>query len=408
MQKKVLVLALGAVLASSAAYAKDDGWDGPNSVVSMYGRAYPEIVVPSGTGATSAGTQIATITNGTPSGESGIIRRTEMSSSNSRLGFRGYEKLARDLKVVWQLETEFHLDSNDSAFAQRDSFVGLSHRYWGDIKLGRMDTPFKTYGDDISFLGVGSGNFVSSSNVLRKTGFGDNSASSFHLRRTNVVQYDTPEWGGLHGTIQYSTNEADTNGNNKRRPHVWSGAVAWEGGPFEVSLAHEIHWDLFGGSRNVPGSQSNFSDTNVRSKDKATQGMVKWKLNKAHQFEADFIRKEYDENASVAGRFKNYKNNAWQLIWDARWTPQWRTALEYIHSDKGSCARVNAACNTDGLEGTQVQAGVAYYFSRQTYLFAMYALLRNGFSAQYNNLDLQAPEIGEDIKQWAVGLSHSF
>jgi predicted porin len=244
--------------------------------------------------------------------------------------------------------------------------------------------------------------------VLRKTGFGDNSASSFHLRRTNVVQYDTPSWAGLHGTIQYSTNETDTNGNNKRAPHVWSGAVAWEGGPFEVSLAHEIHWDLFGGSRNVPSAQSNFNDTSVRSKDKATQGMIKWKLNKVHQFEADFIRKEYDESASITGRFKNYKNNAWEIIWDARWTPRWRTGLEYIHADKGSCTRINAACNTDGLEGSQLQAGVSYYFSRQTYLFAMYALLRNGFSAQFNNSDLQAPEIGEDIKQWAIGLNHSF
>jgi predicted porin len=55
-----------------------------------------------------------------------------------------------------------------------------------------------------------------------------------------------------------------------------------------------------------------------------------------------------------------------------------------------------------------MQAGFSYYFSRQTYLFVMYALLRNGFSAQFNNMDLQDPAIGEDIKQWAVGLSHSF
>ncbi len=105
MHKKQIALAIAAALATSAAYAKDDGWDGPNSVVSMYGRVYPEIVVPSGSGATAAGTTVATITNGKPSGESGIIRRTEVSSSNSRLGFRGYEKLGHDLKAVWQLET---------------------------------------------------------------------------------------------------------------------------------------------------------------------------------------------------------------------------------------------------------------------------------------------------------------
>jgi len=413
MQKKALVLALTATFAMGAAYAqkgggaKEDSWDGPDSVVTMYGKVYPEINYPKGEGATAVGTTVCSIC-AAPTGTNNIISKYEMESSNSRVGWRGYEKLGRDLKAIFQLETEFHIDSNDSQFATRDSFVGLSHRLWGDIKLGRIDTPFKSYGDDISFLGVSSGNFTSSSNVLRKTGFGTNSASSFHLRRTNVVQYESPTWAGLHGAAQYSTDEADTNGNNKRRPHVWSGAIAWEGGPFEASLAHERHWDLFGGSRNVPTALSNFADTNVRSIDKATQVMVKYKLGKVHQFEADYIWKDYDENATVNGRFKHYKNGAYQLIWDARWTPQWRTELQWIHSDKGSCQRVNAACNTDGLKGDQYQAGFSYYFSRRTYLFVMAAWLKNDYSAVYNNEAQQTPARGEDITIYSVGISHSF
>ena len=405
MQKKRLALAIAAALAVTAAQAKDD-WGGPDSVVTMYGKLYPEIVEPSGSGATAPGTTLATITNGKATGDSGIIRRTEVESNNSRIGWRGYEKVGRDLKAIWQLETVFHVDSNDSAFAGRNSFVGLAGRYWGDVKLGRMDTPFKRYGSDISFLGVGSGNFVSTSNVLRKTGFGTNSASSFHLRRQNMVEYNSATWAGLHGSIQYSTNEADT---ASRKPHVWSGAVAWSRGPIEVSIAHEIHWDLFGGSRNVPSAQSNFSTQSVNSKDKATQAMIKWRINKVHQVEADWIRKEYKENPSAVGKFASYQNNAYQLLWSARWNGQWRTDVNYIHADKGSCSlQGGVACSTDGLEGTQIQAGIAYYFSRQTYLFAMYALLRNGYSAQFNNLENQEPAIGEDIKQWAVGMSHSF
>ena len=69
---------------------------------------------------------------------------------------------------------------------------------------------------------------------------------------------------------------------------------------------------------------------------------------------------------------------------------------------------MNAACITDGLDGSQLSAGFAYYFSRRTYLFAMASWLKNGFSAQFNNSASQAPAIGEDITQYAVGLSHSF
>jgi predicted porin len=402
MQKKILVMAVAAVVAAPAISAAKDMGD--DNVVELYGRAYPEVIIPHGHGATDADATVATFA-GKPTGENSVIRRTEMSSSNSRLGVRGQEKLGGTLKAIFQLETEFHLDSNDSAFAQRNSFVGLSDKKWGTIKLGRMDTPFKTYGDDLSFLSVGSGNFVSSSNVLRKTGFGTNSASSFHLRRQNAVQYESPTFAGLDFAVQYSTNEADT---ETRKARVWSGGVEWASGPLKVSLAHEIHWDLFGMSRNVPSSMSNFNDQSVHSKDKATQAMIEYKLGKIHKFEADYIRKEYKEDATLPGRALSYKNNAYEFIWSARWSKQWRTDVAYIRSEKGSCSRVDAVCNTDGLEGSQLQAGVAYYFSPRTYIFFMGALLKNGFSSRYNNEDLQDVSVGEDVMQWALGLSHSF
>jgi predicted porin len=405
-KKKLLAIAVGAALVCpSLCFAKEKGGDAEaDSVVELYGRIYPELIREYGKDPTPAGTAVSTL-SAAPTGTKGIITRNEMESSNSRFGVRGYEKLGGGLKAIFQLETAFAVDSNTAAFAQRDSFVGLSHDRWGTIKLGRMDTPFKTYGDDLSFLGVSSGNFVSSSNVLRKVGFGTSSASSFHLRRANVVQYESPVIGGFDGQLQYSTDETDT---ATRKPHVWSGAVKWEGGPFTVSLAHEIHWDLFGGSKNVPiAAMSNTNDQNVNSKDKATQGMIQlhWGV---HTLEADLIQKEYDENASITGRFSSYKNTAWEVQWDARWNNQWRTALEYIKSNKGTCTLVNAGCNTDGLEGSQLQFGVAYYFSKRSYLFAMGALLRNGFSAQYNNSASQTPSVGEDIDQYAFGMSHSF
>lgn len=400
MQKKTLVLAIaGALTVSTAFAAESDG-----NVIELYGKAYPELLRPHGKGATESTATVSTL-GAKPTGTGNIIERTEMQSSNSRFGVRGQENLGGGLKAIFQLETEFHVDSNDSTFAQRDSFVGLSHKGWGDIKLGRMDTPFKKFGDEISFLGISSGNFVSTSNVLRKTGFGTSSSSSFHLRRQNAVMYESPHIAGFDGAVQYSTDETDT---VSRHPHVWSEAIRWKGGPLVVALAHEQHWDLFGGSRNAPSSMSNFSDQSAHSKDQATQATVVYEPIKGHRIEFDYNWKEYKENASVTGRFQQYKNTAYEIAWDARWSRAWRTMIEYVKANKGSCSRVNAACTTDGLDGSQFQLGVAYYFSRRTYLFAMGAFLRNGFSARYNNQDLQAPAVGEDIDTWAVGLSHSF
>src|SRR5690349_10176302 len=98
MQKKTLVLAIGAALmVPGLALAQkkgggDKGGSEPDSVIELYGKVYPELVVPDSSGATSP--SASTVANSSsystlsarPTGENAVIRRTEMESSNSRLG----------------------------------------------------------------------------------------------------------------------------------------------------------------------------------------------------------------------------------------------------------------------------------------------------------------------------------
>jgi predicted porin len=324
-----------------------------------------------------------------------------MESSNSRFGVRGHERLSPNMKAIWQLETQFLVDSNNTAFAARDSFVGLAAG-WGTVKLGRMDTPFKEYGDDVSFLGVSSGNFTSTSGVYRHIGFGgQNNAARFHERRQNAVQYESPDFGPLDFKVQYSTNETDT---SSRKAHVWSAGGQWEIGNFAILMGYELHKDLFGLSANVPSAmRNNGAASTVRSKDQAAAIALKWKWG-VHQFEIDANRKKYEEPNDVPGKVRSYQNNAYMFIWEARWNNQWRTAFHYVKATAGKCSVVAMDCNTNGLEGEQMSIGFAYHFSRRTYLFVMASLVKNGYSAEYNNSNLQAPNPGEDVRQIGVGL----
>ena len=414
--RKLLIVALAAAFAAPGAFAQkgggEKGSEDADSVVVLYGKLYPEVVRQYGSGATQAGSAVATFA-AAPSGSESIITRNEMESSNSRFGVRGHERLGGGLKAIFQLETEFHVDSNDSRFATRDSFVGLQHG-WGTVKLGRMDTPFKEYGDDISFLGISSGNFVSTSAVLRRFGFGTSSAARFHERRVNAVQYESPRIGGFDFKAQYSTDETDT---ATRKPHVWSFGGKYEMGPFTILAGHEIHWDLFGGSNNVPTAMRNLADAGARSKDKATEVALTYKLGR-HQFEVDYERHEWKESgmasiaANTTGKFQSYKNNAYLALWDARWSDQWRTQVQFVRGTAGSCSRLFvvatvANCVTDGLDGTQISAGFAYYLSRKTYLFAMVQKLRNGKSAIFAS-GTQTPSVGEDVTQYASGIHTTF
>jgi predicted porin len=418
MQKKTLVLAIGAALMVPGMALAQKGGGGKSdadSVVELYGKAYPELVFPSSKGATGTGTTTCTICE--PSaGENNIIEKTEMESSNSRLGVRGHEKLGADLKAIFQLETQFLLDSNGTAFAQRDSFVGLNHKRWGTVKLGRFDTPFKEYGDDVSFLGVSSGNFTSTSNLYRHIGFGgQNNAARFHERRVNAVQYESPEIGPLDFKVQWSSNENKTvitdatGGSTTRDPHVFSAGAKLEFGPVEFLVGHEIHYDLFGLSANVPTAMRNNQATSTaHSEDTATAVAIKWKVGN-HTFEIDGNQKKYKENGNLAtGRVSSYKNNAYMFLWEARWSPTWRTAFQYIKATAGECTRVNAVCNTNGLDGEQFGLGFAYHFSRRTYLFVMGTYVKNGYSAQYNNNNQQDINPGEDITQIGAGIHTSW
>src|SRR5687768_4111440 len=100
MQKKSLVLAVGAALLVTGALAQDRKKPDPDSVVELYGKVYPQLVWPRGKGATDEDTALCTICGGAE-GENSIIRRTEMASSNSRFGVRGHEKLGGGLRAIW-------------------------------------------------------------------------------------------------------------------------------------------------------------------------------------------------------------------------------------------------------------------------------------------------------------------
>ncbi len=95
------------------------------------------------------------------------------------------------------------------------------------------------------------------------------------------------------------------------------------------------------------------------------------------------------------------------LILESRWSGAWRTAVHYIKASAGSCTLLNTACTTTGLDGHQIDVGVAYYVDPNVYLFGLYSKLTNSASAVYNSSS-QKPKPGEDITQGAVGLAYTF
>ena len=395
MNKLPLILALGAASLCSFAQAQ----------VTVYGKLYPYMEQESGSGASPVGTTVSTLA-ATPTGINGAPRVTGMSAGNSYLGFRGTEDLGGGLKAVFQLEGVVAVDNGAAAGYTfgRNTFVGLDSNF-GSVKLGNMDTVFKEYGDTLGILGISSGTPVSSSNILRKVGFGTSNASRFHERRTNSVRYDSPETGGWQAGLQWATQENKTT--TLGPSTTTSVGVKYDQGPFYASLAYEVHNNFFGGSANAPSAQRNNAvGGSVSSRDTAVQAAVEWRFG-TQKVEFDVIQKSYKEGAIVAGRFESYKNTAWMVAYEGRFDV-WRVMAHYVGSGAGSCTRVAAVCTTTGLEGNQLTAGVGYYLSRRTFLYAVYSNISNGAGARFAAADFGTPAPGEDIRHLMAGISHNF
>ncbi len=251
---------------------------------------------------------------------------------------------------------------------------------------------------------MSSGNFVSNSNVLSKQGFGTSSAGSFHLRRVNSVRYTSPDYRGVQGLVQYSPDEART---SSRNAYLWSLGATWENGPLYGAVAYELHNDTFGGSRNVPSALSNASDPNARARDAGVRATLQYRLG-SHTLEGNVAQMRYEERGGKAGRFESYRHTSASAGLDSKWSDAWRTALAFVYAGAGSCRVFDGECGTSGLDGRQLSLGAAYYFSKRTYVFALYAKLWNGASAQYNNVDGIDVPPGADPQQFALGITHNF
>jgi hypothetical protein len=416
MKKKAIAIAVGAMCIAPAAHSQIMFGNDTIGTVQFYGKLYPQYMWATSKNPTQPGDSVSTLVsaNGVQGGATVTTpgSRLAVDSQNTYLGFRGERGLGSSgFKGIWQVEQSIGIDGvGTNGFSNRNSFLGLSHRH-GTIKLGNMDTIYKDYGDTLQMFGISSGNFTSASNVLSQIGLGSNTLARFHERQPNSVQIETGEYAGVKGGFQYSPDEAKGDpAAMQRNQNLFSYGVKWNSGPVYLSAQHELHNDRFGGSVNTPvAAFKNDATPGAHSKDQASRITGEYRIG-GHRIVGDIAWLDYKESGQAAGtKFQEYKKTNWDIGWDARWTDTWRTAVQYVAAGAGTCTLTGGvSCSTDGLQGKMLNAGVAYSFDRQTFLYFIAGRLWNGSSAQYDNWAASTPARGADVTQAAIGMSYSF
>jgi predicted porin len=351
MNKKLIALAVAGACVAPAAMAQSA------NPVTLYGRIY------------------VTVESVKTSGGSGINlpQRVRVEDQSSYLGVRGTEDLGGGLKAIYQLETQFRPDSNNTTFANRNSGVGLQGG-WGTIMAGRWDMPFKTstiaidpYGD-LTIGGITAG---------------ANDKGNFDVRQQNVIQYWSPNWGGFNFRLAYGANEGKTTTAN---PEAYGASLNYNKGPLYLAYAYEEHKNGNGGLTTVTPNYKEDGNAIIGS----------------YQFGPVKIGALYEEFKKT----NMTKQKAWMA--NAVWTiGKHDLSVQYTDSQDGGLNTL-----TTQPECQVIAVGWQYNFSKRTFFLTQYAKSDNNATSNCKGGGFQAGATGvpagADAEGFSLGLRHVF
>ena len=416
----LLLLALPFVWAGSA-FAQPA--DAPDSVVEMYGMGMPVFDNAKTENATSGAP--ANRPNQVPAtAYTGVndVARNRITVGTSHWGFRGYEKLGPDLRLVWQVESAFQIDQNTPpGWSSRDSKVGLRHARFGEIFMGEWDTPYKYISLPIN--PIRAGYVFNQTAIMGNPGFGvpftttqftrigTVADASFDRRQGNAVQYWSPVWAGLSFRLMHSVNEGKGTvvaGGPIINPVVNAASLQYDLGTLSVRYGYEEHRDYFGLSQLGGGAAG--TTTNGGSKDKAHKFVVLWLLGST-RITGMVERLDYSNDDLVINNVNRYKRTAWYAVLEQRFGKN-SVWVSYGRAMDGQCDRVGGAfCNPANLGADYMTLGYIYRFSRRTEVFVMYYRLNNKESARYSpgpTVSTLAVAPGADTIAYGFGMIHFF
>jgi predicted porin len=413
MKPRIVLLAAGALVCPFA-HAE--------SVVEMYGMGMPFLESVKTTGATTSApadrpNQVAAATY-TGANDP---QRSRITVGTSHWGFRGYEDLGPNLKLVWQLESGFQLDQNTGpGLGARDSKVGLRNAC-GEIFMGQWDTPYKYISLAVNPLRAGfvfdrtaiTGNpgFNVPNTTTQFTRINAKPDASFDRRQGDSVQYWSPNWGGFTFRAGHSVNQFKgpvTSTGPTVSPTVTAVSAQYDAGQLSLRYAYEQHNDYFGMSQ-IGGSAAGTA-TNASSKDRGHKFVVLYRIGST-RLTGLVERLEYRNDDSLAGAVSGYKRAAYYGVIEQRFANNSSVWISYGRAADGSCTRVGgASCSTRALGADYLTLGYIYRFSKRTEGYLAYYRLNNKENGTYSPGPLVGTVIapGADTIGAGVGLYHYF
>lgn len=134
---------------------------------------------------------------------------TTLESFSSRIGLKGSETLTSDMSVIYQLEYRIKVDDNSTQFKSRDTYIGINHNKYGELKIGRLST----IDGDVDYA------FQNYTNKYDND-YGGSTWNGF--RANNSISYKTPNYKGLRIGTMYSMDENNSSDISNDLPYYYN------------------------------------------------------------------------------------------------------------------------------------------------------------------------------------------
>ncbi len=300
-----------------------------------------------------------------------------LSSNSSRLGVRGTESLGGGLNAIFQIESSINGDTNAGNLGGRETFVGLQGS-WGKATVGRFLMPE----DDLHPIFGNAPTLTTSilsTAALWAQGPLNKAQGGFDARTGNSLRYDSPNFSGFTGALQYSTRDSSGNadsGDNGdhaselRHANVVGGNLIYANGPWNAGVAFEHNKDVRG---------AGLSDTD-------------WTVTGAYDFGT--IMQGFGLRLALVYERTKYDTSTGDLkrdFWGASGTIPVGGGKVYLFYGRAGKGKGGAADGTfvGGLvkgpdtKSDQYEVSYSYSLSPRTLLYAGYVKINNEANAKY-------------------------
>jgi len=311
---------------------------------------------------------------------SGTQNSINVTSTASRIGFKGAEDLGGGLAAIWQIESGFNADEQSGTLASRNTYAGLKGGF-GTVLMGNHDTPMKLLGRSVDNF---ADTLADSRNILGAVSTG---ASAFDLRTKNTVAYVSPNWSGFSMAAAYVSdwNASPAAGLDAQTTDAYSINAVYNNGPLMLGAAYEAHNGLGSGVGGV-GTNSDM-----------------WRIVAGFDVAGFKLAGLYEQ---IGGDVDAYNRDAYGLFATYN-MGAWAFKADYMAAGESDLARGN-----DGAD--QWTAGADYSLSKRTVVYGYYARTSNdqfggyGLGAGAGASDTTVNNLGSNPSTFSLGVKHSF